>query len=289
MRVIYLDVLLAINLAVDYLLLFSAARLCGTGFSRLRGLFGAALGALFSAAVLFDFSVPVFRAIKTVSSASMVLIAFGKRKPADFIRLFAIFHICSFIFSGFMMLMNSFLNTGEILVKGGTVYYELSAMEIVLSGTGAFFVTEIFRRFFRKKEPEGKFIAKVFYGEKTVVLKGFTDTGNSLSDPITASPAAVARPDSLIKILPERMLSAIEKEEMSTEFKIRYIPCRTVSGSVLIPAFRPEKVEIINDEGVFTADDILVAVSENVPENTLIIGKNIILKDKNNIFSEAGI
>lgn len=284
---IYLDVLLAINLAVDYLLLFAAARLCGTGFSRLRGLMGAVLGAVSSLMILADIPGYVFTAAGFVQSALMVMVAFGRKKPTEFLRLLVIFHICGFLFSGFMMLINTMTRSEAVLLKGGAVYFELSAMEIVISGTAAFVVTEIFRRLFRKKEPEGNFIAKVFYEGRTAVLKGFTDTGNSLSDPISGAPAAVANPDSFERILPEGMLSSVRKKEMSTEYRMRYIPCKTISGSVLIPAFRPDKIEIINEKGEFFADDILIAVSENAPENTLIIGSNVILKSKNKFFSEV--
>ena len=185
------------------------------------------------------------------------------------------------------MLINSAVRAENFFVKGGIVYFEFSAMGIVLSGTAAFLLTEILRRIFRRGEPEGVFMAKVYYGGNYAVLKGFTDTGNFLSDPFTGTPVAVVSAESLKKILPERMFSEAQKNGLSTEFGFRYIPCKTVSGSVLIPAFKPEKVVVENKNGSFEAEEILIGISENVPENTLIIGKNIILKEKNSVFSEV--
>jgi len=46
-------------------------------------------------------------------------------------------------------------------------------------------------------------------------------------------------------------------------------------------------VLIENEKGVFTAEDILIGASENVPENTLIFGKNVLLKKEGKIFSEV--
>ena len=46
MTVIYADILVTINLAVDYLLLFAAARIAGAEYRRLYGLLGAAVDAL---------------------------------------------------------------------------------------------------------------------------------------------------------------------------------------------------------------------------------------------------
>lgn len=287
MRIIYADILLVINLAVDYLLLFATARIAGLRFERIKGLLGAIIGAVYSLIILFDFSGIVFAATKFIVSAVMLLVTFGKRKPGDFFRLILIFYICGFIFSGFMMLINSFVKTDSFFVKGGVVYFEFSAMEIVVSGTAAFIVTEILRRLFRHREPEGMCMVKISYRGKNIVLKGFTDTGNSLSEPFSGSPVAVASADSLEKLLPKDMFSEMKKDMVSTDIRIKSVFCSTVSGTVLISAFRPEKFFIENENGKFIAEDILVAASENVPDKTIILGKNIILSEKGKVFSEV--
>ena len=285
MKIIYVDILLVINLAVDYLVLFGTARLAGARFERLRGFLAAIIGAIYSLVVFLDFSKAIFAATKFAVSAIMVLTVFGKRKIGEFLRLLMIFYICGFVFSGFMMLINSVTQTNSFFVKGGIVYFEFSALEIVISGTAAFVVTEVLQRLFRRGEPEGTFLAKVICFGKTAVLKGFTDTGNNLSELISGTPVAVVSTKSLEKILPEKMISEIKNQNLSTEFRLMLIPCKTVSGSMLIPAFRPEKVIISNGNGEFEAENIMIAFSENAPENTLIIGKNVVLKEK--IFSEV--
>lgn len=287
LTVIYADILLVINLAVDYLVLFGTARLAGAQFKRLRGLFAAVLGAVYSLVILFPLSKAVFAVTRFAASAVMVLIAFGKRKPKEFFRLLMIFYICGFLFSGFMMLINSLIRADSFFVKGGIVYFEFSAMGIVLSGTAAFAVTEILRRLFRHGEPEGCSMARIFYGGKSTVLKGFEDTGNSLCEPFSGTPVAVASAESVSGILPEGLLLAMENGDLSTEYNFRLIPCRTVSGSVLMPAFRPEKLVIKNEKGEFEAEDIMIALSRNAPEKTLIIGKNLVLKETDGIFSEV--
>ena len=287
LKVIYIDILLVLNLIVDYLVLFGTARLSGERFVRLRGISSALIGAVYSMVILLDMPKMFFVISKLAVSIFMVAVTFGKRNIKDFFRLLIIFYICGFIFSGFMMLINSVVHADTFFIKGGVVYFEFSAAGIVLSGTAAFLVTEIFRRFFKRGSNEKNFVARICFENKTAVLKGFMDTGNELSDPLTGTPAAVASPGSFSKILPQKMLSAIENKSLSTEYRIRLIPCKTVSGSMLIPAIRPEKLIIENEKGVFETEDILIAFSENVPENMLIIGDNIIYKEKGKFFSEV--
>ncbi len=287
MTVIYVDILLAINLTVDYFVLFGTARLAGIKFERLKGLLGAAVGACYSLVIFLDFSKVFFAVTKIAVSILMIFTAFGKRKFGDTFRLLTIFYICGFLFSGFMMFINYVTKSDSFFIKGGIVYFDVSAMEIVVSSMAAFSVAEILKRLFRRGEPEGTFMARIFFGEKSAVLKGFTDTGNMLSDPLSGAPVAVASPSALEKILPQKMLFEMMKSNLSTEYKLRLIPCKTVSGCVLMAAFRPDKMIVKNAVGEFETEDVLVAVSKNVPDNTIIIGKNIILKEKDKVFSEV--
>ncbi len=287
LKIIYADILLVINLAVDYLVLFATARLAGARFVRIKGFLAAGIGAIYSLVILFDFSGVVFAATKLTVSVLMIFVSFGKRKAGEFFRLLLIFYICGFLFSGFMMLINSAVNNESFFVKGGIVYFEFSAMGIVVSVSAAFMITEIFRRILYEKNGKEALFAKVFIGEKYSVLKVLQDTGNNLSDPFSGTPVAVASAESLEKILPEKVVSALKKNDLSTEFGFRYIPCKTISGSMLIPAIKPEKVIVENEGTFFEAEEILIGISENAPEKTLIIGKNAVFSEKDKIISEV--
>lgn len=287
MTVIYADILITINLAVDYLLLFASARIAGAKFKRIFGLLAAFVGALYSLIILFDLPAFVFAVTRFAASALMIFVTFGKRTFTEFLRLLFIFYICSFLFSGFMILLNSAFHADSFFAGNGIIYFEFSAVGIVLSGTAAFFVTEFLRRLFRKGEPEGVCSVRIFYGGKSLVLKGFTDTGNDLCEPFTGTPVAVCRARSLQLILPQEMLSAEDDYDLSTRLGMKLIPCKTVSGGVLMPAFRPEKLLLNMQGAVFEAEEVLIGLSRFAPENTLILGKNIILKQAGKAFSEV--
>ena len=287
LTVIYADILVTINLAVDYLLLFAAARIAGAEFRRLCGLLGAAAGAIYSLIIFLNLPVAALALTRIAASSVMVLITFGRRTFSEFIRLLMIFYICSFLFSGFMVLLNTVLRADSFFAGNGIIYFEFSAVGIVLSGAAAFLVTELLRRLFRRGEPEGVCTVKIFYNQRSAVLKGFTDTGNDLSDPFTGAPVAVCMGKSLSSVLPEEMLSAEEDYSLSTDFGMRLIPCKTVSGNVLIPAFKPDRLVVEMDGTQYEAEDALIGLSRFAPENTLILGKNLILKQAGKGFSEV--
>ena len=121
-------------------------------------------------------------------------------------------------------------------------------------------------------------MVRIFYGGKSIVLKGFVDTGNNLCEPFSGSPVAMAPLEEIKKILPEDMYLLMEKEDLSTDKRLKTIVCKTVSGTVLKKAFRPERFEVKNEDGDFVAEDILVAASDMIFEKTVIFGKNVLLK-----------
>ena len=287
MRIIYADILVVINLAVDYLVLFGTARLAGARFLRLRALAAAALGAGYSLCVLFPLPQWALWLSRLAVSAAMVLICFGRRRARELIRLLVIFYLCGFVFSGFMLLVSLAAQPNAFLLKNGIVYFELSATEIVIAACAAFALTEIMRRLFRHGEADGACIATVYYDGKTAVLKGFTDTGNSLTEPISGVPVAVCRLDSVLKILPPNLAAVLKNRDLSTEYGVRLVPCSSVGGTVLIPAIRPQRLEIEHGGTVLEAEDVMLGFSEFAPENTLLLGKNIILREANKSFTEV--
>ena len=78
MRVIYVDVLAGVNLAMDYLLLAAVARLSGAYCTRPRLLAGAALGAGYAvASCLEGLTWLSLLPVKAIAGAGMVRTAFG--------------------------------------------------------------------------------------------------------------------------------------------------------------------------------------------------------------------
>lgn len=286
MKVIYVDILLTVNLAVDYLLLFAVSRLGGAKFSRLRAIFGAAIGSFYSLILFLSLPKWILAVSRILVSFLMVTIAFGKRNFGELVRLTVIFYVGSFLFSGVLTLLNSFLHADSFFSENGIVYYEFSVWEIIISATAAFLVTELFHRLFHRGE-EKRSIVRIVYRGKTAVLKGFTDTGNLLTEPFSGDPVAVCAPRSLGELLPEEWLSRLDDLCLSTELGLKQVPCKTVSGTVLIPAFRPEKLEMEQDGGCWEAEKIWIGLSPYAPEHTVLLGKNVIFRKNDKFFSEV--
>ena len=110
MRVLYIDSLMAFELAADFTLLWASSRLCAVRLKLWRGLLAALFGACYSAGAIF-LPLLVSFPLKICAAGVMVLIAFGgeKRlwKPA------LAFLAASALFAGLCLAL-SYMGEGEV-------------------------------------------------------------------------------------------------------------------------------------------------------------------------------
>ena len=108
-EVIYIDVLLSINLAVNYFLLLASLRLSGRRAPRPRILLGAAVGAVYSLIILLpDISWPLQTLTRAAVCLLMVLVCERRVSFGGLLRDALVFFTVSFVFAGFMLAMRMF-------------------------------------------------------------------------------------------------------------------------------------------------------------------------------------
>ncbi len=189
MRVVYLDVLFALNTAVDYLLLSLVAYLRGSRTSLLRLLAASLLGGVLAAALFFApdaMTLPLGLA----SSAALCRCAFHypglRRFCGDCAALFAA----------------SFLLAGAVEAAGGVgmagaVYGAISLRVLLIGSLAAFGVlTLIFRR--NSLSPSSAPISvRCSIRGCDVSFNAYHDTGNRLTEPLSGKGVIVTAPEVL--------------------------------------------------------------------------------------------
>ena len=95
------------------------------------------------------------------------------------------------------------------------------------------------------------------FNEKAVILKAKIDTGNTLREPFSGLPVVVAQYKFIEKIVPEpikKHFFVLDTNGSSEKFlydvqklkNFRLIPYKTISGTGLLPAFKPTYIKIQN-------------------------------------------
>lgn len=242
---VYIDVLLLLDLYINYFLIRGTSLLLHRDISAKRTLTAAAIGAVFSLTILLPQLPFILNAlIRSVSGAVITLAAFGYRRLSDFIIDMLCFLVISFMYAGLMGALWLYGAPFGMYYHNGTAYFDIP-MIVLAALTAAAYAVVRFLRYLSDKRTISTETAKVeiSYNATTVTLQGIPDTGNSLCDPFSGTPVMICELSVLKDILPENIRSYISGNVDMVE-GIRLVPCRTVGGSALIPVFKADSVSI---------------------------------------------
>ncbi len=223
---IYLDLVIALNFAVDFLLLLAANRLSGFPLRLPRFLAAAALGGLYGGICLL----PAFRFLgsgfwRITALAGMAIIAFGIDRSA--LRRGTLFVLLSMALGGVA------LGFG----RGGG--WQILAAALSLLGLCYFGFSG------RAASQQYVSVELIHHGAQASLI-ALLDTGNTLRDPISGEPVLIAGPDAAKKLLGlTEVQLASPVESGGTIRGLRLIPYRAVGCPMgMLLAFRPEQVTI---------------------------------------------
>lgn len=273
-RYVYIDVLFATNLVVNYLLLLATGRLAGRPASKWRLLMASGLGAVYASSALVvplksAFSLPA----RLAFGLFMVALSFPGLRIQPFVTLAVSFYLCSAIAAGTAMALEWY-GTGVLMASpqlsgdGAVVHWWIVALSLavlsvfpVIARAGGF-------RPGRKLPLMG---LELEIGGRRLGLTGLVDTGNNLRDPVSGLPVVVVDWEALIKIMPgdvsaffqstwDRIPATLSATPMGR--RLRLIPFESLSGRKgVLPGFKPDHLVILEKDGHRVLRDAIVGVS----------------------------
>lgn len=237
--VVYVDVLIVLNLYVNYFLIRASAMIMRRVCSRKRCIFSALVGALGSLVILLP-ELPFWGVVlfKIMLGALVVFIAFGKQKPADFAICSLFFLVISFTFAGVMMALWTFAAPLGMVWSNGTAYFNIPISAIIAFTAAAYCAVRLVRFLADKRLHCNKICAvKITSGKSEITLRGLCDTGNELCDLFSGKPVVVCFFDKIAPLAPEEVLDYFDGKLAES---LRVIPCRTVAAETLVPIFKAD-------------------------------------------------
>ncbi|MCH5206366.1 MAG: sigma-E processing peptidase SpoIIGA [Oscillospiraceae bacterium] len=255
---IYADVLVILNLYINYFLIRSTALLLRREVSAKRCLPGALLGALGALVILLPELPFVVVALEKIALGAIITFAvFGKQKPADFAVCALFFLVVSFIFAGLAMALWTFAAPYGMVYANGVFSFNIPLAAIAAFTAAAYFTIRLVRYFSDRRLRQNRICSVMISADGVeVTLKGLCDTGNELRDIFTGKPVIVCELKKISGIVPQNI-----SDYLGGKFSgegIRLIPCKTVSSETLLPVFKAEKILIDGK-----AADAMIGVTQN--------------------------
>ncbi|MBQ3006917.1 MAG: sigma-E processing peptidase SpoIIGA [Clostridia bacterium] len=252
--VIYADILIIINLIVNYLLLRACAMITGHNFKALRLLASSSFGSL-SSLMIFIENMPLIAniIIKIILLSLMVFIAFGSGNIKSFIKDISAFFLVNFGFAGIMFALCTTLFPDSAIYKNGIVYFDISIFTLTGGAIICYFTLSIISRFTKSKKPlKSIYSIKITYNGKYAEGKALFDSGNTLCDCFSGKPVIIAE---------KEFISKICDNDITGMKNFRLIPFSTIADSGALPAFLPDKTEIFIDGKWYESNEIYIAVT----------------------------
>jgi len=277
MRTVYLDLLFCLNGYLDMIVLLGCGICLGYRAKKIRLISASIFGGV-CACVCYLWGSRFSWIIAITGGIVMVAICYGFRSVQSAILLIAAEFLASFALGGILSLSARFFGVHSE-IRAGVFYAEIPICVTVFTSAAIYYIARKVLNLTGRKKGDA-LMSKVLLrnGEKTVKLIAFTDTGNTLTDPLSGEPVmivdfAVAKKlfsGDIARTLrvfgvknPVATFSKLCELEGSSVFRL--IPFNTVGETCsLLLAFRCEFVEC---DGV-EKKNVLIAISSTVLSST---------------------
>lgn len=241
--VIYVDILLALNWWVDFLLLLGVRRATGGEGSSWRLVVGALVGAA-SCFVLFLPPLPTWLslAVRLAAAALMVTVAFRSRSWRHWVRRVLLLFAFSAALAGLCGALCFFVAPQDFYVFNGVVYYAVPPLLLVGLTVLCYGILWLCEYWSRRRAPKERLLClRLSHNGREVDFPCLYDSGNHLVEPFSGRPVVVVE-----RSIAETLLAVPRSvETFPAESGWRLIPYATLGGSGLLPAFVPTTVAVM--------------------------------------------
>lgn len=268
--IIYVDVLLAVNLLITYVLLLLNSAVLKIYVKKTRLVIGSALGAVYSLCVLapeMKFLSSLF--LKFIMCVSIVCVTYRLRSLKMIFNFCVCFFLVNIAFSGLMMVIASLLGTSVICINNASVYINLNFQLLLILTCCGYLLLKFIIRIFRRMPSNEIYRVKIYIGDLFVETTAMTDTGNSLTDLRGIKPVSIVNKNVLMPLLPENVknfasgtFGVVNDVDQEWQTRLSVICADFVVGESLLPTVKADKMEIINKDRKIKHDDCIVALTD---------------------------
>lgn len=265
---VYVDILLAVNIFVNYFLLLASAKILHREIKRVRLFFASALGSLYSLIIFLpELPEAVTLFVNFAVSAVLTAIAFSPKTFKVFLREVAVFFGVNFAFAGIMLGIWLAFKPSGMVFNNSVVYFNIDIKILTVSTVVCYVIITLISRFMKRSAPSDSVYSVTFSNSgRSVTVNALLDTGNTLKDGFSGKPVIIADESvftALVGFVPEdcfRGNNAVDM--MGVQNKIRLIAYNTVGEKGFLKAVSVDSVSVKVGASEHTVKNVLVAQSK---------------------------
>ncbi|AGB41697.1 sigma-E processing peptidase SpoIIGA [Halobacteroides halobius DSM 5150] len=282
--VVYLDLLAAVNLVMNYLLLWATAKLAELNYKIWRLFLTSLLGTIYTVLIILpQFSYLNQIPIHFLLSVLMIFVSFAPLDYRLFFKALGYLYLITFVTAGAILALYNLTGGSPLNSLALVLNISPDNLWIIIYG---FILIIIIGKFgwmlIRQKLFPNIFsvLISIDFDGDSQQIKALVDTGNQLEDPLTKTPVIIVEVEVLLEILPERIKDAFCKYNYNSDQlldemidtcwanRFRLIPFSSIGKQDgMLVGFRPDKVTIKAEDEVFTTSDVIIALQSRSLDN----------------------
>lgn len=258
--VVYADILLTVNLIVDFILLKITLKILKITPKGVRLVLASFMGAVFSLYIFLPQS-PILTelTLQFLMSGVIILICIGFGTFKRFIRAVTTLFCVTLIYGGSMIALWQLFKPSGMVINNSVVYFNISPIILVASTVAGYFLYIVFSKLFTVSSKTAKRCNITLYAlGKNVGLTAIIDTGNSLTDILSDSEIIIVDLSVAKTLFGE---TNIEKDPLLAT-RYRTIPCNTISGNSIMDGFRCDIGEIYLEDKTISLNNPIITISK---------------------------
>lgn len=273
-QVVYIDVLLLLNLIINFILLFLTSLILKIDYKRYRMFIGAFLGSLYSLIILLPELNWIFSFLtKMIVCFIIIFICFGFVKAKRFFKISAMFLFMTFVFAGSMVGLWILFKPNGFLYNNTSLYFNFNPLVLIITTVACFLIIRIIVFILNKRNVFlSSYSFKLNVNEFVFSGKAMMDTGNSLRESFTNYPVVICTYDFLKECFPKEAINffsgnideVVDSKSATWDKKNRLVMYNTIKGRGILPSFMPDKLLLYeNNKPEHCVTKVYVAVINN--------------------------
>lgn len=192
---------------------------------------------------------------KLASAVVILLVAFKFYRVKQFLVSLGVFLLSSMIILGIVVAMYYMLKTDSIALNNSSVYFDISARGIIISGFVAYLLSSLFLRLYNRTLSRKELYTLVIeHNGIRATMLAMLDTGNHLHEPFSNTPVIV--------------VSSSLVSGMLDGTQTRLVPASSVGSQTLLVAFKPDLITIKTSKGCEVIENAYIALSDDITDDS---------------------
>ena len=228
---IYIDVYILENIIIDLFLLLLSFKLLRFNFNKRNIYIAAVVGGIYALVIFCNVKILSSIAMRILMVVFMMYISLENKNLKYILKSTTVYFMLTFMLGGAcfaaVQMQNSYIIGKAFVVQSNSIKYLVLIIAIAF-----IFITRI-ADLIKERAVVKNFLYDIYIteGQKSVLTKGFLDTGNELREPITNLPCILIEDEYLLQL-------ELKKED---EYFIRY---KTIDSSDILHGFRSDFIKI---------------------------------------------